>query len=52
MSNMTIDLNIVCAIMKYKFGGDTNGILVITMHEHMGNYKDIHIAHVTTEALT
>ena len=34
---MTIDLNMLCASVNDKIGGDSNGTLGITMHDNMSN---------------
>jgi len=43
---MTIVHNMLSAIVKDIIGGDSNGILVITMHGNRSNDGNPHITHV------
>ena len=43
-SNMTIDFNMFCSIIKNKIGGKSNDTLIIIVHGNRSNHRDTHIA--------
>jgi len=43
MSNMAIDLNVFCAIMKHRIEGDSINALIITVHVNRIYHRDTHI---------